>query len=105
MIARSWVATYEAKGNMPLLGGVRSSRSSRWGSVDLASSFLATSIENNEQAGCPALGGVVPDPNPPEIFIHCGVHHQAVGCVCPGCGKTLTKQDAIEHGNANAREV
>ncbi len=105
MLARSWVAVYEAKGSMPLLGGVQLSRSSRWGSSELAASYLAVAIENNEKAGRPALGGVKPDPNPPEIFIHCGTHHQSVGGVCPGCGKVLTKQDAIEHGNANAREV
>jgi hypothetical protein len=91
-MAKSFIARFRAKSGF-LLGGVKQSQSSRWGSREDAESFLAAALKNN---GNNAEGEVVESNGTPEIFRHCGEIAQAVGGKCFGCGKVLTAEDARE---------
>jgi hypothetical protein len=100
MIVRSWIAEYWSTTDALLLGAVRRGRSSRWGSKALAEAYLAVALANNAHAN--PEGRAIPSQLYPEIFVHCGRHHQVISGKCPGCGKKLTLADAIEHGDAHA---
>jgi hypothetical protein len=94
----SYVAEYWAAGDGLMLGGVRRSRSSRWGTQEEAERSLANTIRINGAAGRQVEGRVVTSPLPPEIFAHCpGEPSQAVGAVCFGCKKKLTRADAAAY--------
>ena len=101
----SYVAEYWAAGDRPMLGGVRRSRSSRWGTREEAERSLANAIEINAGVGCQVEGRIDTSPLPPEIFAHCpGTFPQCVGGRCFGCKKKLTRSDAIAYEEAeNAR--
>lgn len=94
---KSWVARYRATEGY-LLGGVRMSQSSRFGSESDARLFLETALDINKSAGVKCEGDVFPSSLPPEIFAHCeGTWAQAIGGLCFGCKKKLTKKDAAEY--------
>lgn len=43
------------------------------------------------------FGGTIEvSPSIPDIFLHCGTITSVLDCLCPTCGKLLTKQDAYE---------
>lgn len=90
-MANSYFAKYKSKHGGTLVGGVKDSQTSRFGSREDAETRLQSVIEiNNNQAE----GEIVESDLPPEIFIHCGHIAQAIGGRCFGCGKVLTSQDA-----------
>lgn len=101
----SYVAHYWSTGDRCMLGGIKRSRSSRFGTRAEAEQSLANTIEINAGVDCPVEGRVDTSPLPPEIFAHCpDTPPQAVGGVCFGCKKKLTRADAAAYEEAeNAR--
>lgn len=92
----SFIAYYFAIGDAELIGARKKGLSSRYGTREEAERRLAQVIENN---GGPTRckGEVREDKRPPEIFKHCGNRSQAVGCICPDCGKTVTRTAASQY--------
>lgn len=103
-MARSWYATYRAVEGT-LIGGVKSSKTSRWGSKELAEVSLANVITINASVGVKCEGEVIGSEKPPEIFVHCGTMAQAVGGNCFHCGKKLTWDDASEHASKDNEAI
>jgi hypothetical protein len=97
-MTRSWYAVYRAKSGL-LIGGVRGSRSSRFGSPEDAHLRLESALQINREAGNECDGEVHASHLDPEIFVHCGRHAQSIGGKCFECGKILTKDDAREAGD------
>lgn len=91
----SYYAKYRSTNGRTLLGGVIKSQTSRFQSRVMAEDRLQQVLELN---GEHCQGEVHESNLPPEIFIHCGEHAQAVGGKCPGCGKVLTRWDAVAAG-------
>jgi hypothetical protein len=90
---RSWIAHMWATSGT-LCGGVKESRSSRWGVEQDANDYLESSLGINRDAGNKCDGRVIPSNLPPEIFRHCGADPQAIGGRCHRCKKILTGKDA-----------
>ena len=96
--AKSWIAIYEAAGGGTMLGGVRKSKSSRFGNREDALRRLQSAIEINATAGRAVRGRVISSSLAPEIFAHCpGSWAQAIGGHCFGCRKKLTAADARDY--------
>jgi len=95
-LPRSFFVSYQAtKPGQSLLGGVKSSQSSRWQFREDAEHFLWTVLTTNKHSGIEASGQISPSADYPEIFIHCGDGpSQAIGGKCFCCKKVLTIEDA-----------
>lgn len=92
--ASSWIARYWSTDSRPLIGGIKISRSSRFGLRSDAIARLESACGLN---GAHCQGDVVPSALYPEIFPHCpGSWAQAIGGHCFGCRKKLTVKDARE---------
>lgn len=98
MPAHSYYAQYHAvKEGEYLIGGVRNSQTSRFGSRADALLRLNQTIDIN---GGPehCTGEVKASNQYPEIFAHCpGSIAQAIGGKCFKCGHVLTVKDAKKH--------
>lgn len=92
-MAKSYYASYESNDKSKcLIGGVYSSRSSRFGLKRDAERYLAHVIGLN---GPHCVGKIVPSYQPPEIFPHCPkAPAQSVGCLCFSCRQMITQADA-----------
>jgi hypothetical protein len=89
---RSFIVRTWRIGPGTLLGGVKESRSSRWGSYADAESYRDSTVELN---GGPDRCGseILPSTNYPELVRHCVGHPcQAIGCTCFGCGRIVTPE-------------
>ncbi len=96
---RSWVAEYWKVGYGMMIGGVKRSKSSRWGLRADAEDRLASVIDINASTGREVEGRVLASSNYPEIFPHCpGSLAQVIGGHCFVCKKKLTVADAREYG-------
>lgn len=90
-MSKSYYAVYRAKTGT-LIGGVRSSQSSRFQHRADAQQRLDDTIEIN---GGNCEGEVRESARYPEIFSHCaGSIPQAIGGRCFCCGKLLSVEDA-----------
>jgi len=98
IMPRSYYAEYWVIGKATtLIGGVKRSRSSRFGRRQDAEQRLRDTIDLN---GADRCEGTVHESNQyPEIFIHCGTGPaQAISGKCFRCHKVLTVEDAKQAG-------
>jgi len=91
----SYFVKYWSKDNKPLIGGVLCSQTSLFQRKTDAETRLQWIIEihSTREVGYE----IIESPEPPEIFHHCANSlATCVGCICNGCGKVVTEQDAKE---------